>query len=204
MERAVRGHQSNPRALLPVVDGKHLRPFGVDLANVGRGIARDAAAMLLDGAARFERDRVCYRDVASVSNRLTLIAARLPAGVVSTHTVFCAKTTFTAADTWCLVGLLNSLIANYLVRLQMTTHVTTALMARLPVPRPAAGSPVHVSITSLAESLSHRAFEEDAEGYARLNALAAHAYEVTRDEYCLLYTSPSPRDISGSRMPSSA
>ena len=24
------------------------------------------------------------------------------------------------------------------------------------------------------------------------------------DDYCLLYTSPSPRDISGSRMPSSA
>ena len=111
VERAVRGHQDRPRALLPVVDGKHLRPFGVDLASVGRVIARDAAAMLLDGASRFERDRVCYRDVASVSNRLTLIAARLPAGVVSTHTVFCAKTTFTSADTWCLVGLLNSLIA---------------------------------------------------------------------------------------------
>ena len=183
MRRAVRGHQNKARALLPVVDGKHLRPFGVDLANVRRVITRDAAAMLLDGASRFERDRVCYRDVASVSNRLTLIAARLPAGVVSTHTVFCAKTTFTSPDTWCLVGLLNSLIANYLVRLQMTTHVTTALMARLPVPRPAAGSPVHASIASLAESLSHRAFEEDAEGYARLNALAAHAYEVTKDEY---------------------
>ena len=182
VERAVRGHH-RPRALLPVVDGKHLRPFGVDLASVGRVIARDAAAMLLDGASRFERDRVCYRDVASVSNRLTLIAARLPAGVVSTHTVFCAKTTFTSPETWCLVGLLNSLIANYLVRLQMTTHVTTALMARLPVPRPAVGSPVHASIASLAESLSHRAFEEDAEGYARLNTLAAHAYEVTKDEY---------------------
>jgi hypothetical protein len=78
---------------------------------------------------------------------------------------------------------LNSLIANYLVRLQMTTHVTTALMARLPVPRPTAGSPVHASIGALAESLSYRAFEEDAQGYAQLNALVAHAYEVTKDEY---------------------
>ena len=38
---------------------------------------------------------------------------------------------------YCLLALLNSLVANYLVRLQVTTHVTTALMARLPVPRPA-------------------------------------------------------------------
>ena len=183
IERAARGRQNQPLALLPVVDGRHLRPFGVDLTGVRRVITRDAAARLLDGSARFERDRVCYRDVASVSNRLTLIAARLPAGVVSTHTVFCAKTAFSAEDTWCLVGLLNSLIANYLVRLQMTTHVTTALMARMPVPRPVVGSAVHASIGALAESLSHRNFEDDAEGYARLNALSAHAYQVTKDEY---------------------
>ena len=29
-------------------------------------------------------------------------------------------------------------------------------------------------------------------------------YKVTRLEHCLLYTSPSPRDLSTSRMPSSA
>jgi hypothetical protein len=170
-------------AVLPVVDGRHLRPFGVDLAAVTRVIARHAAATLLGGTSSFERDRICYRDVAGVSNRLTLIAACLPAGVVSTHTVFCAKTAFTAADTWCLVALLNSLVANYLVRLQMTTHVTSALMARLPVPRPAATGALHASLGSLAQSLSHRAFETDAESYARLNALAARAYEVTKDEY---------------------
>ena len=30
------------------------------------------------------------------------------------------------------------------------------------------------------------------------------ALDVTAETLCLLYTSPSPRDISGSRMPSSA
>ena len=30
------------------------------------------------------------------------------------------------------------------------------------------------------------------------------AYVLTKDEGCLLYTSPSPRDLSTSRMPSSA
>ena len=29
-------------------------------------------------------------------------------------------------------------------------------------------------------------------------------YKITQDDICLLYTSPSPRDLSSSRMPSSA
>jgi hypothetical protein len=170
-------------AMLPVVDGRHLRPFGVDLAGIERVIGRDAAAGRLEGGSSFDRPRVCYRDVASVSNRLTLIAARLPSGVVSTHTVFCAKEALSTADTWCLVALLNSLVANYLVRLQMTTHVTTALMARLPVPRPACGTAVHASLVALAQSLSSGGFEEQGDGYARLNALAARAYGLAADEY---------------------
>jgi hypothetical protein len=168
---------------LPVVDGRHLRPFGVDLAGIGRVIDRDAAAQRLACETSFDRPRVCYRDVASVSNRLTLIAARLPAGVVSTHTVFCAKEALSPADTWCLVALLNSLVANYLVRLQMTTHVTTTLMARLPVPRPACGSEVHASLAALADSLSSGPFEDQHDDYARLNALAARAYGLAADEY---------------------
>ena len=34
--------------------------------------------------------------------------------------------------------------------------------------------------------------------------LSDHAMYLTINDICLLYTSPSPRDISGSRMPSSA
>jgi hypothetical protein len=74
-------------------------------------------------------------------------------------------------------------VANYLVRLQMTTHVTTALMARLPVPRPACGTAVHASLVALAQSLSSGGFEEQGDGYARLNALAARAYGLAADEY---------------------
>ena len=35
-------------------------------------------------------------------------------------------------------------------------------------------------------------------------AIAVTALKSTRPSYCLLYTSPSPRDQRGSRMPSSA
>ena len=52
--------------------------------------AADARRLLRSD--RYERPRLAYRDVASATNRLTLIAAVLPAGCVSTHTVFCLRT----------------------------------------------------------------------------------------------------------------
>ena len=42
------------------------------------------------------------------------------------------------------------------------------------------------------------------EGQAQIRALAARADVVVENYNCLLYTSPSPRDQRGSRMPSSA
>ena len=39
---------------------------------------------------------------------------------------------------------------------------------------------------------------------ARLRLLHCDVYRLDHLQDCLLYTSPSPRDISGSRMPSSA
>jgi len=38
----------------------------------------------------------------------------------------------------------------------------------------------------------------------RKNRVAVHKIQEERLKYCLLYTSPSPRDLSTSRMPSSA
>ena len=101
-----------------------------------RRVTPRVASRLLDRDP-FRRPRLAYRDVASATNKLTLIAAMLPGGTVSTHTVFVLKTHVDERSQWCLLGLLNSFVANYLVRLQVMTHVTATLMARLPVPRPA-------------------------------------------------------------------
>ncbi len=120
------------------------------------GIPIGTAARLLDRAATFERSRIAYRDVASATNKLTLIAAMLPRGTVSTHTVFCLKTALDERSQWCLLGLLNSFVANYLVRLQVTTHVTTALMSRLPVPQPARDSRAFDRLVALAKRIAKR------------------------------------------------
>ncbi len=169
---------------LPVVDGRHLRPFGVAIDEVKRAIRASSAHARLGGPARTAHARVCYRDVASATNRLTLLAAVLAPGVTATHTVFTSRRSFPAMDTWVLVALLNSLVANFLVRLQMTTHVTAALMARLPVPRPASSTDEARTLAALARRLSRVSSIDEAPGaYARLNVLAARAYGLGREEY---------------------
>jgi hypothetical protein len=169
--------------LLTVIEGKHLAPFQVLPDPQGRGIAADVAARLLDPASTFDVDRLAYRDVASATNRVTLIAAILPAGCVSTHTVFCLKARLGRDSQHCLLALLNSLIANYLVRLQVTTHVTTALMARLPVPRPAGTTAAFRELASLARSLEQTGVEANVAAFARLNALVAHLYGLSHAQY---------------------
>ena len=87
------------------------------------------------------RARLAYRDVASATNRLTLIAAIVPARSVTTHTLFCLKTPLPLDAQHVLCALLNSFVANYLVRLRVNTHVTASLLARLPVPLLTAAMP---------------------------------------------------------------
>jgi hypothetical protein len=161
------------RGLLPIVEGKQLSPFQVDITRSTHGIMAAPLAM-----------RIAYRDVASATNKLTLIAAMLPAESISTHTVFCLKTALDERLQWALLGLLNSLVANYLVRLNVTTHVTTAIMSRLRVPKPSEADIDRLA--ALSKSLSHTGIDSNVEAYAQLNSLAARLYGVTRDEYAFI------------------
>jgi hypothetical protein len=177
-----RRRQTNGGQLLTVVEGKHVEPFRLlkDASTVG--ILRSSAAALLDPDRTFGRRRLAYRDVASSTNRLTLIAAILPADTVSTHTLFCLKTRLSDSSQYCLLALLNSLVANYLVRLQVTTHVTTALMARLPVPRPAGDDWQFRALATLARSLEKTGISDN-HSYARMNAIVADLYQLSAAQY---------------------
>ena len=171
------------RARLPVLEGKHVFPFRTSVSAAEQMIATRVAARLIDPASSFHRTRLAYRDVASATNRLTLIAALLPRNSISTHTVFCLKTRLSARDQWCLLALLNSLVANYLIRARVTTHVTATVMARLPLPRPPAHSAAFRELVTLARALSKTGIEADPERYARLNAVVASLYHLTPDDY---------------------
>ena len=76
--------------------------------------------------------------------------------------------------------MLNSYIANFLVRLRVTTHVTLAVMNRLPVPRPPAGSALFAELLRCARALTDNPADQDAS--ALLHAAAASAYGLTEQE----------------------
>ena len=139
---------------LPVLEGKHIEPFrrarrAQRQQDSRNGPQRTAAAIRVFGA-----PRLAYRDVASATNRLSLIAAVLPAGVVTTHSLFCLKTGLSAAEQAFLCGMLNSYVANYLVRQVMTTHLGSTTVEGLRVPKPRRDSPLFEEIVELSPAAS--------------------------------------------------
>jgi N-6 DNA Methylase/Eco57I restriction-modification methylase len=163
---------------LPVVEGKHVEPFRARIDATERTIRTSKAGRLLDPS-RYERARLAYRDVAGATNRLTLIAAILPARCVSTHTLFCLRSPLRLVSQYFLCGLFNSFIVNYLVRMRVTTHVTTATVEGLPIPPPGY-SPAEREVAALARLLSRR---DDPHAFSKVQALAAGLYQLTSDEF---------------------
>jgi hypothetical protein len=164
----------------PVVEGRHLTPFRVDLGRVTRVADPSRAEMRLGGSARVSRSRLAYRDVAASTNRTTLIAAIVPPGTVTVHTVFCLRDHLPLREQRVLCALLNSFVANYLVRRRVTTHVTTAIVEALAVPRLERGSVLFEGLHGAAQTLER---SRDAGAAAEAQALAAEAYALTREEF---------------------
>jgi hypothetical protein len=173
---------------MAVVEGKHIEPFGVRVGACALWVARDAdlPGRALQEAVR--RHRLAYRDVASATNRLTLIAAVVPPGAVTVHTVFCLKDPMPLDDQAVLCCLLNSFVANYLVRLWVTTHLGTATVERLPVPRPAGASWAACRLRDLGHKLLQSGGDHPA-AYAEAQGLVAAVYGLSCNEFALVLDS---------------
>jgi hypothetical protein len=101
--------------------------------------------------------------------------------VITTHTLFCLRDPPADEIQQFLVGMFNSFVANFMVRLRVTTHVTVAIVERLPMPRPPAGAPEVAAVARLARRLA--ADPTDFESMARLQATAARLYELDADAF---------------------
>ena len=166
---------------LPVIEGKQIQPFAVDVSGGRLHVPAGTAARLLGADGPFTRARLAYRDVASPANRLTLIAAIVPANVVTTHTLFCLKTLVDDDVQSFLCGVFNSYAANYLVRLRVNTHVTVSIVERLPVPKPPLDDIDFRRVVALSRRLSHSPL--DAGSAAELQATVARLYELSTTEF---------------------
>jgi hypothetical protein len=166
---------------LPVLEGKFIEPFRVHVDRARQFIDPDVARKILGARCACNRPRLGYREVAASTNRLTLIAAIIPADTVTTHTIFCLRERVQEQAQWFLCGMFNSFVANYLVRLRGGTHVTSAMMDGLRIPKPAQDDRMVRTIASLARRLS--ASPTDMAAYARLQAAAAYLYGLSEDEF---------------------
>ncbi len=165
---------------LPVLEGKLVDPFRIDLERAQRRIDPAIARRILGPRAAFTRPRLGYREVAASTNRLTLIAAIVPADTVTTHTIFCVKERLDPVSQWFLCGIFNSFVSNYLVRLRGGTHVTAATIELLRVPKPSRNDPAFRAVAALARQLSRRPHDPDR--YVRLQAHAARLYQLDAEE----------------------
>ena len=116
----------------------------------------------------------------------------LPPGTATTHTVFCLRTPLSRRSQHFLCGLFNSFVVNYLVRLRVTTHVTTAIVERLPLPTldEAADAAEIVRSAAILGMVRRRAQKTTGESglsrtpaIARLNALVAALYQLDEQEF---------------------
>ena len=177
----------------PIVEGKMIEPFRVSLDSSREVRADSAQARRIP-----RRARLAYRDVASATNRLTLIAAIIPASAVTTHTLFCLRTPLALDAQYVLCALMNSFAANYLIRLRVNTHVTVSLVSKLPVPVVHEKDPLFNRLASIAAALAHGSTPAaESPQYAEMQALVARLYGLGEQDLShVLETFPLiPREV---------
>ena len=157
-------------------------PFVARVEEATEFISPVLARRLLDRRTRIDRPRLGYREVAASTNRLTLIAAIIPANVVTTHTIFCMREPADEDLHSFLCGVFNSFVANYLVRLRAGTHVPASVIHQLPVPVPSRLSPAFLAISGLARTAT-RAEGAHTDAQSELQAVVARLYGLDADEF---------------------
>ena len=163
---------------LPVVDGKHVQACAVSPPEMGAWVSPDEAVRACPDAP-WRRWRLAYRDVSSPTNTRSLIAALLPPGCITTHTLFCLRTPLGLPTQLYLCGMLNSLVADWFVRRYLASHVTTRLIANLPVPRVPASDARRRRIVRLTTRLMRQPGDEQTQ--ADLQGVAADLYGLGHD-----------------------
>ena len=98
--------------------------------------------------------------------------------------MFCLRSPLSRTAQHFLCALFNSFVVNYLVRLRVATHVTTAIVERLPIPM-LGEVPDAMEMVGIGEALVRLKADttQRTTAFARLNALVADIYQLSEDEF---------------------
>src|SRR5260370_2941767 len=168
---------------------------------------------------------LAFRDIATGSNQRTLIATILPPNVLVNNTINFASNILDADVLLFLTAIFNSFIADFLIRLLVSIHVTISNVYHLPVPRLTKQDEYFSSLVTRTARLicTTEDFKELWESIMRspwsletaatnsvererlraeLDGLVAHLYNVSEDEFTyILSTFPLVADSTQKSAP---
>jgi len=203
---------------LPLYEGNRIQPFSVGSGDPRYWVDEAEARQALLGrkedtgqALDYEGYRLGFRDLARKTDERTMVMAMLP------RRVFCNQTLPTAEvrtalgspalrSALFLCAVLNSFVAEYLLRQRGTPQLTFSMLLQLPVPRPPEGSAAFRSIVERSAQLTCATADfadlwqdtmaspwsedvaasrsQDRERLrAELDGLVAHLYGLTEEEF---------------------
>ncbi len=157
--------------------------------------------------------RLGFRDVASNTNERTMIATVLPPKIFTGNTLIISKFPQNNAELIAIVGLLNSFVVDTFIRQKVTAHCNMFYVYQLPIPRLTKKDSIFNQIVTRAAKLICTTPEFDdlakevglesgvtnpderAEIRAELDAMVAHLYGLTYEEFeHILGTFPIVKD----------
>lgn len=166
----------------------------------------------------YEVYRLAIRKIASNTNERTLISSMLPRNALAGHSLSVSfpfsqvpqnynQLQMTYQDTLVLIALINSFVADYVLRGRMTTNLSLYYLYQLPIPRLAKGDRFYSEILGRSAKLictapefddlarevslgSHQAGVTNETQRARLRAeldgMIAHIYGLTEEEFAYI------------------
>ncbi len=208
---------SPAKGRLPLYEGKMINQFSHRVIEPKYWIDEQEGRKALLGRMEdegqrldYESYRLAFRDVARNTDARTAIMTMLPPNVFCNHPLpYVIVTTpprpgydYRSALLFCAI--LNSLIADYVLRQRVTAHLTFFLLSQLPVPRVPMSDPAYAGIVRRAAKLicTSREFDDlagevglmdhgqgvtdpikRAQLRAELDGLVAHLYGLTEFEF---------------------
>ncbi len=183
---------------LPLFEGKMIHQFTADFAPAKSWIEAKTGYEKLQRTSSISRNRAGFRGVARSTDARTLIAAMIPAaafGEALLPLVDVEKAAIREEEQAFILAILNSFVADWILRMKVSARISNFHLLQLPVPRLTIGDTRFDMICLLSQALvSELASGEKASGAERarlraeIDAAVADLYGLATAEFAYILT----------------